>query len=281
MAIFLNGKDVSQKIKNDLKEDIKHLSSPPGLAVIMVGDNSASQIYVRNKIKACDEVGIVSKNILLPENTTEENLISKINELNKDDEINGILVQLPLPEHINVKNVINAISKDKDVDCFKPENIGRLFLGEDYIAPCTPSGIIEILDYYNIPIKGKRCCIVGRSNIVGKPMGAMMLKRDATTVICHTKTYNLKEETLKSDIIICAAGVKNLITKDMIKEDAVIIDVGINRSEDGKICGDVSKEIYNMKSVKITPVPGGVGPMTISVLLKNTYLLKVKKMSTH
>lgn len=272
---FWNGKEVSEKILNELKEKITKENIQPGLAVILVGDNPASQIYVKNKEKACNDVGFKSLIVRLPEDVPEDVLLYQIHQLNTDNNIHGILVQLPLPEHINVQNVINAIDTDKDVDCFKAENLGKLVLGNNVIAPCTPSGVMEIFDHYGYLVDGKDCVIIGRSNIVGKPMQSMMLHRNATVMNCHTHTKNLKDKIRNADIIICAAGQKDLITPDMLSKDRhyAIIDIGINRGEDKKIFGDVSRDVYELNNVSITPVPGGIGPMTISILMKNTYLL--------
>ena len=272
-CVLMDGKALSKKIRENIKDEVEVIKKEsylvPGLAVIIVGDDPASAIYVRNKEKACEEVGFNSKCLRLPADISEEDLIRYIDELNRDENIDGILCQLPLPEGMDTKRVLSKISSDKDVDVFKSDNMGKLLLGESSIAPCTPSGIVALLEEYNIDIKGKHCVIVGRSNIVGKPLAMLMLQHDASVTICHSKTEGLKEICKTADILVSAVGKKDLITVDMVKEGAVVIDVGINRDENGKVCGDVSKDVINIASY-MTPVPGGVGPMTITMLLKNT-----------
>ena len=274
MAVIINGKEVSQKTREDLKYDVASFTEKykraPGLAVIMVGDNPASAVYVRNKHKGCLDVGITSYEITMPKETEESELLEKIKELNSDPKVDGILVQLPLPEHINEQIVIEAISPDKDVDAFHPENVGRIMIGNYTFLPCTPAGIIELLKYYNIGIEGKRCVIIGRSNIVGKPMAHLLLERNGTVTVCHSRTKDLPTITKEADILVVAIGRANFVTADMVKPGAVVIDVGINRGEDGKLYGDVDFTSVQPIASAITPVPGGVGPMTISMLLKNT-----------
>ena len=273
-CVLMDGKALSQKIRNQIKVEVESIKNNnvgivPGLAVVLVGNDPASEIYVRNKEKACAEVGFTSKKIVLEDTVSEEELLSVIDNLNNDNSIHGILVQLPLPAHINKDRVIDSIATEKDVDIFKTDSMGKLFEGVHCIAPCTPSGIMALLDEYNIDLEGKHCVIVGRSNIVGKPIAMMLMQRNATVTICHSKTKNLKDFCKMADVIICAVGKTNLITDDMVKEGVVIVDVGINRNEQGKVCGDVN--IENKKLVSyMTPVPGGVGPMTITMLLKNT-----------
>lgn len=274
---ILDGKQTSQKIKNLLKEEIENIKKEygevPGLAVVQVGDNPASRVYVNSKVKQCLEIGIESKKYILEENIKEEVLLDLIEELNNDETINGILVQLPLPKHINEEKVINKISLEKDVDGFKAENLGKVLLGDkSAFVSCTPLGILTLMKEYKLSLEGKDVVIVGRSNIVGKPMAALLINEGATVTICHSRTKNLEEKTSKADILIVAVGKRKLITKDMIKENSVVIDVGINRDENGKLAGDVDFDNVKEKTSYITPVPGGVGPMTISMLLKNTLI---------
>jgi len=278
-ANIIDGKEVSKKIREEIREEVEKLKSAgvhPGLAVVLAGDNPASRVYVKNKGEACRSAGIHSEEHKLPADVKESELIDIINRLNKDPRINGILVQLPLPLHINKELVLKSISPDKDVDGFHEINMGRLFIGQEGLIPCTPFGIIKLLEYYNIPVEGKFAVVVGRSNIVGKPVAMMLLHRNATVAICHTRTKNLKEVCLMGDILIAAAGRQGMITGDMVKEGAVVIDVGINRMDNGKLTGDVDFESASKKAGWITPVPGGVGPMTIAMLLYNT--LKAAKM---
>lgn len=268
----LDGKVVSAAVKQNVANEIveleKRVGRNPGLAVVVVGDNDASAIYVRNKEKACVECGIRSVVVKLPENTSEDLIIKEIKNLNYDETIDGILCQLPLPDGINENKVLSAISPSKDVDGFSKERMGDLLLHDCSVYPCTPYGIITMLEYYNIPIEGKHCVVVGRSNIVGKPVLMLMLKKNATVTICHSRTQNLVEICKSADILIVAIGKANFITKDMVKENAVVIDVGINR-ENGKLCGDVSKDVVDKVSW-LSPVPGGVGPMTVAMLMQNT-----------
>ena len=273
MAEIISGTEISAKKRCEIKEKVfkyRENGGHIGLAVIIVGDDGASKIYVRNKRRACEEVGIESFEYALSENTSESELLELISKLNSDPRVNGILCQLPLPSHINEKNVINAIDPKKDVDAFHPINTGRILTGDYGFLPCTPAGVIEMLKEKNIPIEGRHCVIVGRSNIVGKPLAMMFLKENATVTVCHSKTKDLKAETLRADILVAATGKAHLITADMVKSGAVVIDVGINRDENGKLCGDVLFADVEKKASYITPVPGGVGPMTITMLLENT-----------
>jgi methylenetetrahydrofolate dehydrogenase (NADP+)/methenyltetrahydrofolate cyclohydrolase len=270
---ILDGKKIAEEIKLELKAEVLEMGKEgvtPGLAVVMVGINPASQVYVANKKKACEEVGIKSESYELAENTSQAELLELIAKLNTDKNIHGILVQLPLPKNIEAQKVIEAIDPRKDVDCFHPENVGKLFIGQPRFLPCTPGGIMEILKRYGIEAAGKDCVIVGRSNIVGKPLAAMLINAGATVTVCHSKTKNLKEKTLSAEILIAAVGRAGLITADMIQPGSVVIDVGINRTAEGNLVGDA--DFANVKNIAgaITPVPGGAGPMTIVMLLKNT-----------
>ena len=271
--IILNGKELAQKIQAKIKEDVellKKASITPGLAVILIGDDPASQVYVKKKAEACKEVGIYSVVHEMPENIKEETIINTIKLMNENQNINGILVQLPLPPHINQTKILEAIDPKKDVDGFHPYNMGRLCLDLDSFVPCTPLGVMKIFEEYAIDVKGKNVCIVGASNIVGKPMAALLLNEFATVDICHIYTKELKEHTKRADIVIVAVGKAGLITKDMVKDEAIVIDIGINRLESGKLAGDVDYDNVAPKCSHITPVPGGVGPMTIAMLLSNT-----------
>lgn len=270
MSKIIDGKKISEEIKDELKIEIAKLKNKPSLAVIIVGNNPASQIYVQNKKNACEKIGIKSFSYELDEKIEEKEILKLINELNEDKKINGILVQLPLPKHIDEKNIIEAINPKKDVDGFHPLNIGKMILREETLLPCTPSGIIELLKKSKINIEGKHAVILGRSNIVGKPVAELLLNENATISICHSKTENLNEITRQADILIVSIGKAQFIKKEMIKKDVVIIDVGINRMENKKIYGDVDFDDCFEKSSLITPVPGGVGPMTIAMLMKNT-----------
>lgn len=272
--IKLDGKDLAQRIKLQLKEETlglkESLGKVPGLAIILVGDNPASKIYVNSKIKGCSELGFESFAHFLPENTSEERVLELIGELNEDERVNGILVQLPLPKHVDEKKVIDKIALDKDVDGFKPENLGLLMLGDkDSMQPCTPAGIMELLRAYSIELVGKDVVVVGRSNIVGKPMGSLLINEGATVTTCNSKTKDLKAKTSQADIVIMAIGQAKFLTEDMVKEGAIIVDVGINRTEDG-LFGDVDYDGVSKKAAYITPVPGGVGPMTVAMLFANT-----------
>lgn len=281
-AQIISGKELSQQKREEMKKEVEWLKSKgitPGLAVIIVGNDPASQTYVRGKQRACEEIGIHSVLIEMEESTSEEELLSKIDELNQDDSIHGILVQLPLPKQINEQAVIEKISPDKDVDGFHPVNIGRMMTGQDCFLPCTPHGIIELVKSKQIEIEGKHVVVVGRSNIVGKPVGQLFLKENATVTYCHSKTRNLENYTSQADILVVAAGRKHLISSEHVKEGAAVIDVGIHRLDNGKLTGDVDFESVKDKAAYITPVPGGVGPMTITMLLYNTILAAKKKNS--
>ena len=273
MAKLLMGKEVSARIKAELKTEVENLKKEginPGLAVIIVGEDPASQVYVRNKERACEECGIYSEKYVLPAETTQEELLKLIDELNNKSSISGILVQLPVPKHIDEKTIINAIAPNKDVDAFHPVNVGKIMVGNYDFVPCTPAGVMELIKESGIDVSGKECVIVGRSNIVGKPQAMLLLHQNGTVTICHSKTKNLAEKTKNADILIAAVGIPNFIKGDMIKEGAVVIDVGINRLENKKLCGDVECESAEKVAGAITPVPGGVGPMTIAMLMKNT-----------
>ncbi|MCH7927315.1 MAG: bifunctional methylenetetrahydrofolate dehydrogenase/methenyltetrahydrofolate cyclohydrolase FolD [Deltaproteobacteria bacterium] len=276
MAELIDGKVVSQSVRDEVAELASKLKQDtgivPGLAAVLVGDDAASEIYVRNKRKACEKVGIYSEEHKLPAETTEEQLLGLVNKLNEDTKIHGILVQLPLPGHIDETKILRTVSPLKDVDGFHPYNVGLLVEGNPRFVSCTPGGIIKMLDFYNIDIKGKDVVVVGRSNIVGKPVSMLLLHRHGTVTICHSRTKDLKEVTGRADILVAAIGRANFITADMVKDGAVVIDVGINRKDDGKLTGDVDFEAVSEKASFITPVPGGVGPMTIAMLLYNTYL---------
>ena len=272
MAFIIDGKKISQEIKDELKEKVAALKEQginKCLAVIQVGNDPASTVYVRNKKKGCEYIGIDSLSYELPEETTEEELISLIEKLNNDDKVNGILVQLPVPKHIDEDKVIGAISPKKDVDGFHPQSVGALCIGRKGFVSCTPAGIIQLLKRSNIDIAGKECVIIGRSNIVGKPMSILMLRENATVTVAHSKTKNLKEVCSRADILIAAIGKSKFVTAEYVKDGAVIIDVGINRDADNKLCGDVDYDDVFEKCSAITPVPGGVGPMTIAMLLNN------------
>ncbi len=273
MAKIIDGKQIAAKVREEIKEKTALLIEQgvrPGLAVIIVGEDSASQVYVRNKIKACAEVGFYSENYELPADTTEGELLSLVEKLNRDPAIHGILVQLPLPKHLNEEKVIAAIHPEKDVDAFHVRNVGKIMLGDYDFLPCTPAGVMKLLEYSGIDVAGKDCVIIGRSNIVGKPQAMLMLHANATVQICHSKTRDLAEKTAAADILVVAIGKAKFIKGDMIKEGAVVIDVGMDRDENGKLCGDVDFDSCFEKASYITPVPGGVGPMTITMLLQNT-----------
>lgn len=272
MAKIIDGKQISLDIKNELKEKVakyKEQGIEITLAVVKVGNDPASAVYVRNKEKACEYVGINSKTLALPEETTEEELLNVVKELNEDKNVNGILVQLPLPKHIDESKVLLTIDSTKDVDGFHPVNVGKMVIGEDTFLPCTPAGIIEMIKRTDIDIEGKECVVIGRSNIVGKPMAMLILKENATVTIAHSRTKDLKEVTKRADIIVAAIGKAKFVTADYVKEGAVVIDVGMDRDENGKLCGDVDFESVSKVASAITPVPGGVGPMTVTMLLVN------------
>ncbi|MBO7209323.1 MAG: bifunctional methylenetetrahydrofolate dehydrogenase/methenyltetrahydrofolate cyclohydrolase FolD [Clostridia bacterium] len=273
MAKILDGKAVSQRIKNELKEEVANLKAKGvsvGLAVVIVGDNPASRVYVNSKKKACEELGIYSEEHALPQETTQEELLRLVEKLNNDSNIDGILVQLPLPKQIDEKTIINAIRPEKDVDAFHPVNVGKIMIGDFDFLPCTPAGVIELIKESGIEVCGKSCVVIGRSNIVGKPQAMLLLHQNGTVTICHSRTKNLAEVVRGADIVVAAVGVPEMITGDMIKEGAVVIDVGMNRLENKKLVGDVNFEQCEKKAAAITPVPGGVGPMTIAMLMKNT-----------
>lgn len=273
MYKLISGKEVSQAVKLRVCDEVKELKEQgiePCLAVILVGDDPASRVYVNNKKKACEFCGIRSLEYVMPAETTQNDLIALVEKLNNDKTVNGILCQLPLPKHLDEKEILNLIRPEKDVDAFHPENVGHIMIGDFNFLPCTPAGIMEMLRYESIGLDGKNCVIIGRSNIVGKPMAMLMLKENATVTICHSRTKNLKEIVAGADVIVAAVGRPNFVTADMVKDGAVIIDVGINRMDDGSLCGDVDFEACKEKASYITPVPGGVGPMTIATLMQNT-----------
>ena len=274
MAVIIDGKLVSAKTREKIKERVEEFKeqngATPGLAVIVVGNDPASAVYVRNKHKATLDVGMNSYQIEMPECTDEEELLSKITELNEDPAVSGILVQLPLPKHISEKKITSAILPQKDVDAFHPQNVGKIMIGDYDFLPCTPAGIMRLLDFYDIKIEGKKCVVLGRSNIVGKPMAHLLLEKNGTVTVCHSKTENLSEITKSADIIVVAIGRPKFLKAEMVKDGAVVIDVGINRDESGKLVGDVDFDVVANVASYITPVPGGVGPMTITMLLENT-----------
>lgn len=274
MSEILNGKETSAKVRAEVKAETAEIFAKtgkrPGLAVIVVGNDPASRIYVNNKKKACDEIGFNSWEYALDEDATESELLELVNKLNSDSDVHGILCQLPLPKHLDEKTVINAIDPKKDVDAFHPVNVGKIMLGDYDFLPCTPAGCMELLHTYGIDPSGKNCVVVGRSNIVGKPMSMLLLHANGTVTTCHSRTANLKAECLRADILVAAVGKAKFVTADMVKEGAVVIDVGMNRDQNGKLCGDVDYDAVAPKTSYITPVPGGVGPMTIAMLMKNT-----------
>lgn len=270
--MIIDGKKISAEIKEEIKAKVaayKDKGIEITLAVVRVGDDPASAVYVRNKEKACEVVGIKSKTIILPEETTEEELLKVVDDLNNDKAVNGILVQLPLPKHIDENNILLAIDPMKDVDGFHPVNVGKMVIGEDTFLPCTPAGIIEMIKRSGFDIAGKECVVIGRSNIVGKPMSLLMLKENATVTITHSKTKDLKSVVKRADIVVAAIGIPKFVTTDYIKEGAIVIDVGMDRDENGKLCGDVDFDNVSKIASAITPVPGGVGPMTVTMLLVN------------
>ncbi len=281
MAKIIDGKAISAAIRGEIAAEVEQMKKNngfvPGLAVIIVGEDPASQVYVRNKKKDCDETGINSIVHALPENTTQEELLALVNKLNNDDSVHGIIVQLPLPKHLDSELIINNIDSKKDVDAFHPYNVGKIMIGDYEFLPCTPAGVMALLERSNIDVAGKNCVVVGRSNIVGKPQAMMLLHKNGTVTICHSKTKDLAEVCRSADILVVAIGRAKMITGDMIKEGAVVIDVGMNRDENGKLCGDVDYESAEKKASYITPVPGGVGPMTRVMLLQNTLSAAKKK----
>ena len=274
MAKIINGKEISATIRSEIKEATERLVAEsgvrPGLAVIIVGEDPASQVYVRNKKRACDEVGFYSESYELPESTTQDELNALVDRLNKDEKIHGILCQLPLPKHLDENEVIMRIDPKKDVDAFHPENVGKIMIGDYSFLPCTPAGVMALLERSGIDVCGKECVVVGRSNIVGKPQAMLLLHANGTVTICHSRTKNLAEVCRRADILVAAIGKADFFTGDMIKEGAVVIDVGMNRRADGKLTGDVDFASVEPKASYITPVPGGVGPMTITMLMQNT-----------
>ena len=274
MANIINGKEISAQIRAEISQKVKEYNAKtgklPGLAVVIVGENPASQVYVRNKKKACEQVGFNSWVYEMPENTTQEELNALVDKLNNEENVHGILVQLPLPKHLDEEQVILRIKPEKDVDAFHPYNVGRITIGNPKFLPCTPAGIMELLHRSNIEISGKECVVIGRSNIVGKPMALLLLSENGTVTVCHSKTRDLKEVCRRADILVVAIGKADFVTADMVKEGAVVIDVGMNRNAEGKLTGDVDFESVSQVASYITPVPGGVGPMTITMLLQNT-----------
>ena len=272
MATIIDGKNLAKKVRQELRKECNELKKNginPKLAVIMVGDDPASKVYVRNKSKACEEVGIDYEEFILKEETTQEELIELIKKLNNDKTVNGILLQSPIPKHLNINGAFKAITYMKDVDGFTPSSVGKLCIGEDTFISCTPYGVMKMFEEYNIDLTGKDVVILGRSNIVGKPLIQCCLQKNATVTVCHSRTKNLAEHTKRADVVISAIGQSKFVKADMIKDGAVIIDVGINRGEDGKLTGDVDFENVEKKASYITPVPGGVGPMTIAMLMNN------------
>lgn len=300
-AIVMDGKKLAAKIRNNILFNIKHAcedyviedhgnkkcmravynTAAPKLAVILVGDDPASAVYVKNKSNDCKECGIYDLTMRLSKDTSEKELLDTISIFNNDSSVTGIIVQLPLPEHINQATIINAISPDKDVDCFHPINVGKLYTHSNIVSPCTPAGVIRLLDEYNIDIAGKQCVVIGRSNVVGKPMAELLSNRNGTVTLCHSKTTNLSDYTSKADIIVSAVGKRNIVTADMIKPGCVLIDVGMNRDENGKLCGDIDYAGCSEIASYITPVPGGVGPMTRAILMENVYKLWMNTAATN
>lgn len=270
MYTLIDGKKLASDMRAEIKSGVENFNREIGLAVVLVGENPASQVYVRNKIKACEDVGIKSYAEYLPADSTEECVENLVKKLVADKNIDGILVQLPLPKHLDAEKILKLIPADKDVDGFSEENTGKLCMGEDCLVACTPNGVMQMIERYNIATRGKRAVVVGRSNIVGKPMAMLLLNADATVTVCHSKTENLKKECLNADILVAAIGKAKFITADMVKDGAVVIDVGMNRDGNGRLCGDVDFENVKEKCSYITPVPGGVGPMTITMLMYNT-----------
>lgn len=282
MYNIIDGKLVSQSVKDEVKAETEALKAQGvdiTLAVIIVGDDSASRVYVNNKKKACEYVGFKSLEYALPNDTTQEELMTLVDELNNRADVNGILCQLPLPKHLDEKAVIEAISPQKDVDAFHAVNVGKIMIGDYDFLPCTPAGVMEMLSYYNIDVTGKNCVVIGRSNIVGKPMAMLLLHKNGTVTVTHSRTVDLKSITGNADILVAAIGKAKFVGADMVKDGAVVIDVGMNRDENGKLCGDVDFDAVAPKCSYITPVPGGVGPMTIATLMKNT--LKAYKLQNN
>lgn len=274
MAKIIDGKAVSQRVKDEIRAKIEREGLEIGLAVVIVGNNQASRVYVNNKKKACEVCGIKSYEYALPEETTEQELLELVDTLNNDKNINGILVQLPLPKQINEEKIIERISPLKDVDAFHAVNVGKIMIGNYAFLPCTPAGVMELIHSTGTEISGKECVVIGRSNIVGKPMAMLLLHENATVTICHSRTKNLAEVCRRADILVSAVGRADFVTADMVKDGAVVIDVGMNRNAENKLCGDVKYDEVEPKASFITPVPGGVGPMTIAMLMKNTLMAK-------
>ena len=273
MARIIDGKALSQKIKENISEEVSELKNKgiiPGLAVILVGDDPASKVYVNNKKKACAQVGIYSEEYLLPADTDEKTLLDLIAKLNADDRINGVLLQAPIPPHLDYRKISETISSMKDVDAFHPYNVGKIMIGDFDFVPCTPAGVVELIKSTGTTIEGKNCVVIGRSNIVGKPQAMLLLKENGTVTVCHSKTKDIASVTRNADILVVAVGKAGFVTGDMIKPGAVVIDVGMNRNSEGKLCGDVDFASAESVASWITPVPGGVGPMTVTMLLKNT-----------
>ena len=273
----LDGKALAQKVKERVRQEAAGLPRRPGLAMVLVGEDPASHVYVRGKSRDCKQCGIYSETYDLPENTTQTQLLALVEELNGREDIDGIIVELPLPAHVDERQVLEAVAPDKDVDCFHPFNAGKLFVGEKGFLPCTPAGIMELLEEYHIDPAGKRAVVVGRSNIVGKPVAMLLMKKDATVTICHSKTEGLAEICRQADILVAAVGKRGVLTADMVKEGAVVIDVAMNRDEDGKLCGDLDHTATAEKAAYLSPVPGGVGPMTRAVLMENTLFAAKKR----
>ena len=273
----LDGKALAQKVKERVRQEAAGLPRRPGLAMVLVGEDPASHVYVRGKSRDCEQCGIYSETYDLPENTTQTQLLALVEELNGREDIDGIIVELPLPAHLDERQVLEAVAPDKDVDCFHPFNAGKLFVGEKGFLPCTPAGIMELLEEYHIDPAGKRAVVVGRSNIVGKPVAMLLLKKDATVTICHSRTEGLAEICRQADILVAAVGKRGVLTADMVKEGAVVIDVAMNRDEDGKLCGDLDHTATAEKAAYLSPVHGGVGPMTRAVLMENTLFAAKKR----
>lgn len=269
MAVRIDGKALAAEVKRQAAAEAARLPRRPGLAVVLVGDDPASKVYVAGKERDCAECGIESFGHRLPAETTEGELLALIRQLNGDSRVDGILVQLPLPAHLREETVINAVAPDKDVDCFHPFNVGRMMAGDPVFLPCTPAGVLEMLDRYQIPIRGKRCVVLGRSNIVGKPMAALLTQRDGTVTVCHSRTEDLARYTREAEILVSAVGRAGLITGDMVRQGAVVVDVAMNRDGDGRLCGDVDAPSVEPRASYLTPVPGGVGPMTRAMLMRN------------
>lgn len=279
-ARMIDGKLLASAMRAGMRTETEALRAKnvfPALSVILVGGDGASQVYVRNKRRACDEVGILCRDYLFPENTGDEELLALISELNRDPRVDGILVQLPLPKHLDGRRILEAVSPDKDVDGFHPMNVGRLLTGNCMFAPCTPSGIIELIRSTGVPIEGRECVVIGRSNIVGKPTAVLLMQNNGTVTVCHSRTRNLPSVTRRAEILVSAVGKAGFVTKEMVRPGALVIDVGMNRDADGRLCGDVAADEVSRVAGFLTPVPGGVGPMTVTMLLRNTLLAAEKR----